>query len=675
MMFLVMKMNDLSKLTTSTNRQVLLESMGLHTLEDVYMHLPYRYDEIKEIWPGGNDGKICVEGHIISTPKIFFKGRFSRLSVKVKIKEEEYNVVIFNRHFLRPHLKMGVVVTIMGKLSDHAITASTMLTKSLDEMGGIYPIYSLKEGITDKQFQKYVNKALMLSASHIVDFTPSEFKEKYHYMNKKDALYEVHNPTQKERIVASLKSLKYEEFLKFQLTMQYIRIQRENEAGEAKVFSHQEINAFLKTLPYHLTKDQQEATKAILRDLEKPTIMYRFLQGDVGSGKTVVSSIGLYANYLAGYQGALMAPTEVLATQHYRTLTQFFKNADIKIALLVGALTPNKKEEIYQALAQGDIDIVVGTHALFQAKVRYKRLGLVITDEQHRFGVKQRKALKDKGKAVDFLVMSATPIPRTLALSLYGDMDVSTIHTMPSGRKPVITKYFQSASMKPFLKELKDYLKAGGQVYVICPAIEDNEDYQMTSAIKIAQGMAKYFEPHYHVGLLHGGLSDQDKNRVMDEFAANKIQILVSTTVIEVGIDVHNANFMVIYDAERFGMSQIHQLRGRVGRGSEQGYCYLLSKATNEEAIERLQFLESHNDGFEISRYDLETRGPGEVLGSRQSGLATFVIGDVFKDFDILEMARDDAIEMIESYYKYDEYQSYIQTIIENIKSANDYMD
>lgn len=341
----------------------------------------------------------------------------------------------------------------------------------------------------------------------------------------------------------------------------------------------------------------------------------------------------------------------------------------------MGALTPNKKEEIYQALAQGDIDIVVGTHALFQAKVRYKRLGLVITDEQHRFGVKQRKALKDKGKAVDFLVMSATPIPRTLALSLYGDMDVSTIHTMPSGRKPVITKYFQSASMKPFLKELKDYLKAGGQVYVICPAIEDNEDYQMTSAIKIAQGMAKYFEPHYHVGLLHGGLSDQDKNRVMDEFAANKIQILVSTTVIEVGIDVHNANFMVIYDAERFGMSQIHQLRGRVGRGSEQGYCYLLSKATNEEAIERLQFLESHNDGFEISRYDLETRGPGEVLGSRQSGLATFVIGDVFKDFDILEMARDDAIEMIESYYKYDEYQSYIQTIIENIKSANDYMD
>lgn len=675
MMSLVMKMNDLSKLTTSTNRQALLESMGLHTLEDVYMHLPYRYDEVKEIWPASEDGKICVEGHVISTPKIFFKGRFSRLSVKVKIKEEEYNVVIFNRHFLRPHLTMGVVVTIMGKLSGHAITASTMLTKSLDEMGGIYPIYSLKEGITDKQFQKYVNKALMISSDHIVDFTPSEYKEKYHYMNKKDALYEVHNPTQKERIVESLKSLKYEEFLKFQLTMQYIRVQRENEAGEAKVFSHQDINAFLKTLPYHLTKDQQEATKAILRDLEKPTIMYRFLQGDVGSGKTVVSSIGLYANYLAGYQGALMAPTEVLAAQHYRTLTQFFKNTDIKIALLVGALTPNKKEEIYQALASGDIDIVVGTHALFQTKVQYKRLGLVITDEQHRFGVKQRKALKDKGKAVDFLVMSATPIPRTLALSLYGDMDVSTIHSMPSGRKPVITKYFRSSSMKPFLKELKDYLESGGQVYVICPAIEDNEDYQMTSAIKIAQGMANYFEPHYHVGLLHGALSDQDKNSVMEKFAANQIQILVSTTVIEVGIDVHNANFMVIYDAERFGMSQIHQLRGRVGRGSKQGYCYLLSKTTNEEAIERLQFLESHNDGFEISRYDLETRGPGEVLGSRQSGLATFVIGDVFKDFDILEMARDDAVEMIESYYKYDEYQSYMQTIIENIKSANDYMD
>ena len=666
-----MKMNDLSKLTTSTNRQALLESMGLHTLEDVYMHLPYRYDEVKEIWPASEDGKICVEGHVISTPKIFFKGRFSRLSVKVKIKEEEYNVVIFNRHFLRPHLTMGVVVTIMGKLSGHAITASTMLTKSLDEMGGIYPIYSLKEGITDKQFQKYVNKALMISSDHIVDFTPSEYKEKYHYMNKKDALYEVHNPTQKERIVESLKSLKYEEFLKFQLTMQYIRVQRENEAGEAKVFSHQDINAFLKTLPYHLTKDQQEATKAILRDLEKPTIMYRFLQGDVGSGKTVVSSIGLYANYLAGYQGALMAPTEVLAAQHYRTLTQFFKNTDIKIALLVGALTPNKKEEIYQALASGDIDIVVGTHALFQTKVQYKRLGLVITDEQHRFGVKQRKALKDKGKAVDFLVMSATPIPRTLALSLYGDMDVSTIHSMPSGRKPVITKYFRSSSMKPFLKELKDYLESGGQVYVICPAIEDNEDYQMTSAIKIAQGMANYFEPHYHVGLLHGALSDQDKNSVMEKFAANQIQILVSTTVIEVGIDVHNANFMVIYDAERFGMSQIHQLRGRVGRGAHKSTCILISDAENETAVERFRVICETTNGFKIAEADLAARGPGDFLGNRQHGLPELRIASLQNDIKAMQVARDEAAALITKDPALSDYPLLLSAARELFRKAN----
>ena len=403
--------------------------------------------------------------------------------------------------------------------------------------------------------------------------------------------------------------------------------------------------------------------------------MYRFLQGDVGSGKTVVSSIALYANYLAGYQGALMAPTEVLAVQHYKTLSHYFRNTDIKLALLTGTLSLKEKENIYKCLENHEVDVIIGTHALFQEKVNYHKLGLVITDEQHRFGVEQRKALKDKGKNSDFMVMSATPIPRTLALTLFGDMDVSTIKTKPTGRLETRTVYYFGKSVKPFLKELKDYLASLGQVYVICPMIEENEDQSLKSAEQVYQAMSKYFNGQYQIGLLHGHLKDEEKNKVMDDFSSNRIQILVSTTVIEVGIDVKNANMMIIYDADRFGLSQIHQLRGRVGRGTIQGRCFLLSNSKKEETIERLRFLESHSDGFEISEYDLALRGPGEVLGDKQSGMPSFVLGDLVKDYKILETARNDAIKIIEDYYKYDEYKQYIEKIIENIKSGNEYID
>lgn len=666
-------MNELKKITSSNNRILLLNESHIHTLTDLILHLPYRYEEIEEEWIEG-DGPICVEGIVCGSAKNAYYGRMSRLIVPISIRGKVYQVTIFNRHFLIQYLLMDRRVTIIGKKEGNRITASQIVTKTLDQQRGLHPVYSLKEGLTNKVFSNYVKKAFDL-ISEIDDFIPEDYKQKYHFQSKLKALKEIHFPSSKESLVKAMKMFKYEEFLKFQLTMQYIKIQREQEIGLSKRFSINDINDYLSSLPFHLTDDQQQAVKDILKDLAKPIIMYRFLQGDVGSGKTVVSSIALYANYLAGYQGALMAPTEVLAVQHYKTLSHYFRNTDIKLALLTGTLSLKEKENIYKCLENHEVDVIIGTHALFQEKVNYHKLGLVITDEQHRFGVEQRKALKDKGKNSDFMVMSATPIPRTLALTLFGDMDVSTIKTKPTGRLETRTVYYFGKSVKPFLKELKDYLASLGQVYVICPMIEENEDQSLKSAEQVYQAMSKYFKGHYQIGLLHGHLKDEEKNKVMDDFSSNRIQILVSTTVIEVGIDVKNANMMIIYDADRFGLSQIHQLRGRVGRGTIQGRCFLLSTSKKEETIERLRFLESHSDGFEISEYDLSLRGPGEVLGDKQSGMPSFVLGDLVKDYKILETARNDAIKIIEDYYKYDEYKQYIEKTIENIKSGNEYID
>ena len=656
-------MEELKKITTSQNRIDLLHASSIDTLEDIIYHYPYKYDEVTEIWPPVED-KCCVEGVIISSPKVFYKGRFSRMTFNVSIKGNDYIVTIFNRHFLRPHLTPNRIITLQGKVEGNRFTASNILLKNLDQLSGITPVYSLKDGLTSHAFSQYVKKVLGMNIP-IEDSLPIEIRETVDLMSKKEALYAVHFPMNHEQLQKAIKTLKYEEFLNFELALSYRKMQREQEVGYAKDFSLDEVNAFIHTLPFKLTKDQKQSAKDILLDLHNPTIMYRFLQGDVGSGKTIVAAIGLYANYLSGYQGALMAPTEVLATQHYSKLKKTFEAYDMTIALLTGSLTLKEKKEIYEGLESGAIDLVIGTHALFQESVHYKKLGFVVTDEQHRFGVKQRKALKQKGEGVDFLVMSATPIPRTLAMSLYGDMDVSSIETRPEGRKPILTKYFEGSSMKPFLKQLKDYLAQGGQCYVICPLIEDNEDLPLKSALTIYEAMSSYFKGHYQTGLLHGSLKDEEKNAVMQDFKDNKIQILVSTTVVEVGVDVPNANMMVIYNAERFGLSSIHQLRGRIGRGNQQGYCFLLSEAQDEPAKERLHYLEEHDDGFEISQYDLKTRGPGELLGDKQSGLPAFMMGDIFKDMNILEETRRYAIKMIHDYYKYGEYENYIEMIPE----------
>lgn len=670
-------MNDIQQLRTTQKRYDILEQMNIKTLDDLIEHYPYRYEIIEETYPNEQDDHILIEGKIISPTKIFFKGKMSRMSFSIEDRYQHiYQVTIFNRHFLRQYLKLSTIITVIGKAHQDKITATDIKIKPLNEIKGIQPVYSIKEGLTQKSFQQYIKKALHIKSNDIETFVPEEYIIKHQLIHKETALWNIHCPTCQEDIKQALKYLKYEEFLKFQLTMQMVKQFRNQEAGIAKKIDSTLLQTFILSLPFHLTKDQQTSTKEIIHDLMKPQMMYRFLQGDVGSGKTVVSSIALYANYLAGYQGTLMAPTEILARQHYTTLLSFFKNTNVRVALLTGSLSLKEKEKLYEQISSGELDIIVGTHALFQKKVSYHNLGFVITDEQHRFGVEQRKALKNKGNQVDFLIMSATPIPRTLAILMYGDMDISTIKTMPSGRKEIITKYIPASTMKPILSHLKEYLQSGGQCYAICPLVEESDMIEAKSASQIAEAMQRYFKKSYKVGLLHGQMKDEEKDKVMEAFLKNEVQILVSTTVVEVGVDVKNANMMVIYNAERFGMSQLHQLRGRVGRGNQQAYCYLMSSQKSKEAVERLKYMEKSHDGFEISMYDLKMRGPGEVLGNKQSGLPTFLVADIFKDFPILTVAREDAMAILQQYQKKKEYTYLISKIQEKLKeNNNEYID
>lgn len=667
---------NLEVLKIHKNRIQLLNQMSIYTVKDLILHYPYRYEEILET-PLHDSQKVIIEAILIDVPKVYYHGKLSRLSFHCDYQGQNIAVTIFNRHFLKKNMTIGMPLTIIGKYDQKksSITASDIKLKSLKDISGIAPVYSLKDGMTQKSFQGYIFKALNFYKHHIDNIIPDFLCEKYNLVNREDALWKIHFPQTRSDVISSLRYLKYEEFFQFQLTMQYLKLNRTQDVGVSKLIDIEKVNQFIQKLPFQLTKDQESVVHDILIDLTSHKLMYRFVQGDVGSGKTVVAAIGLYANYLAGYQGAMMAPTEILAMQHYHSLMKLFQKTKVRIVLLTGKLSLKEKKEIYQKIEEGQVDIVVGTHALFQDKVQYHRLGLVITDEQHRFGVEQRKALKNKGVRVDFLIMSATPIPRTLAISLFGDMDVSTIHTMPQGRKPVITKFVKGTSMKPILSDLKNYLSKGGQCYVVCPLVSESQSIEGRNATDISHAMAAYFKDTYRVGLVHGQMSDEEKNQMMSDFKQNKIQILVSTTVIEVGVDVANANMMVIYNAERFGLSQLHQLRGRVGRSKQQGYCYLLSDALQDEQRERLQFLETHDDGFEVSEYDLKLRGPGDLLGNKQSGLPTFMIGDVFKDYHILETTRKDAYDVLKNHLNDEKVQKLLTQIKNNLTKNNEYID
>ena len=627
----------------------LLSKIGINTVDDLVCHYPFRYEFlVRGNLAETNDGDhIIIDGKIESSPILVrFKAGLNKMNFRLVTASGVVGVSIFNRAFLKSQLTVGTTVTVIGKFDKpkNVITASEIKMESLSNKVKIEPVYHLTSGLTNKNMALYINMALLSQSKEIHDSIPLKYQEKYNFSNKRMALNIVHNPPSKEKLKEAMIRLKYEELFEFMFKINYLKEEnKKSNSGIARSIDKTKVEEFISKLPYELTKDQNTAVNTIIKDLESKSRMNRLLQGDVGSGKTIVSFIAMYANYLSGYQSALMAPTEILATQHFSNLKDIFKDYNLNMALLTGSTSKKEKDLIYEELKNGDIDIIVGTHALIQDDVTYYNLGLVITDEQHRFGVNQRANLQNKGQKPDTLYMSATPIPRTYALTIYGDMDVSTIKTRPKGRKKIKTVVKTNKEIKDVLEMMYEELKQGHQIYVIAPLIEESENSDLTNVNDLKEKMTLAFGSKYKIDLVHGKMASAAKELIMNEFLQNKVQILISTTVIEVGVDVPNATMMVIFNAERFGLSTLHQLRGRVGRSELQSSCILIS----DNDTKRLEIMENTNDGFEISEEDFKLRGHGDLFGTKQSGDMTFKIADLKADYKILLQAREDSLEYL----------------------------
>lgn len=627
----------------------LLNKIGIQTVEDLVTHYPFRYEVLKrsDIKSAGEGDRIVVDGKIESIPILLrFKGGLNKLNFRLVTSSGVVGVSIFNRAFLKPNLTIGSNIIVIGKFDKqkNIVTASDIKFGLLTNQEKIEPVYHCTSGLTNKNIASYINGAIMLHGKEIPDYIPEKYLEKYQFSNKRTALNIVHNPPSLEKLKEASIRLKYEELFAFMFKINYLKEQNHKEKlGIKREINLEEVEQFIQKLPFELTKDQEKATKEIIKDLNSKNRMNRLLQGDVGSGKTIVAILAMYANYLSGYQSALMAPTEILATQHFHNVKELFKKTKIEVALLTGSMTKKEKQEIYKELKDGKIDMVIGTHALIQEEVTYQNLGLVITDEQHRFGVNQRANLKNKGIMPDVLYMSATPIPRTYALTIYGDMDVSIIKQMPKGRMPVKTYVKTEDEIKEVLEMMYEELQQSHQIYVIAPLIEESENSDLTTVNELRDKMNLAFGSKYKIDLIHGKMASGAKDLIMGEFAQNKVNILISTTVIEVGVDVPNASMIVIFDANRFGLSTLHQLRGRVGRGNVESKCILISNTDTE----RLHIMEKTNDGFLISEEDFKLRGHGDLFGTKQSGDMAFKIANVRQDYKILVQARDDSYEYL----------------------------
>ena len=572
----------------------------------------------------------------------FFRGKMNRLTFRCNVQNKIVKVVIFNRAFLKQNIIIGKEVTIIGKYDPkkETIVATNIRLGNLNKVE-IEPVYHLCKGITSKQMNAFIKKALSVVKEN--NNIPKELISKYNLMSEDEAIRIIHNPKDEESLKTALKTLKYEEIFTYMKNIKLLKIKNEvHKDVYKKEVSLNMVNDFINSLPFKLTSDQEKIVFKMLDEICGDTLMNRLLQGDVGSGKTIVAFIISYALYTGGYQTSFMAPTEVLARQHYKNACDLFKDTNFKVGLLTGKMTLKEKRKVYEKIEKNEIDMLIGTHALISDKVVWNNLGLVITDEQHRFGVNQRQTLKNKGLNVEVLMMSATPIPRTYALTIYGDTDTSSIKTKPSGRIPVITKVKKEDEIKDVLEGIYKALKNQNQVYVIAPMIEENDDSNYANVYDLKRKFNLAFK-NYNVEVLHGKMTNEEKEKVMDEYAKGNIDILISTTVIEVGVDVKNATVMVIFDADRFGLSTLHQLRGRVGRNSLQSYCYLIS----DKDTKRLKIMEEENDGYKISEADFKLRGQGDLFGSRQSGTLSFKLSDVRKDYDLLVKVRDDVNELV----------------------------
>ena len=643
-----------------------LKALNLYTKDDVINYFPYRYNvytpvKLREC----SEGDTCtITGYVESVAKVFFiRKNLNKLSFAFNTGSELVNVTIFNRAYLKPNIRIKSYISVIGKYNrkSNIFMASdiklTPITKTVIE-----PVYHLNQGIKRSNFKKLVDEILD-NTVEIKSNVPDYLIEKYNFINKKEAVTNVHKPKDINSLKKADLHLIYEELFTFMLKVSYLKEKNASDGKfNIKSFDEDKVNNFISSLPFSLTDGQMQAVDDIKGDFLSKKKMNRLILGDVGSGKTIVSFIALYMNMLAGYQGVLMAPTEILAVQHFNNMVGLFGDK-LNIQLLTSSTKKGERNKILQNLKNGETQVLIGTHSLLNDELVYNNLGLVITDEQHRFGVNQRQTLQEKGKDVDVLYMSATPIPRTLALTIYGDMDITEIRTKPGGRKEIVTKIFKNSELKNVLEKMLDEIKAGHQIYVVAPLIDDEEDEKMNvTSLKDKFDVA--FNGMVPTGLLHGKMKPNQKDEVMNSFKNGDTKILISTTVIEVGVDVKNATMMVIFNAERFGLATLHQLRGRVGRNDMQSYCYLIS----DYDAERLKVLEESNDGFYISEQDFKLRGGGDIFGIRQSGEQSFKIANLNRDYKILMQCKSDAEEFLKS-KNLDDYKVQ-KEILENLTIA-----
>jgi len=647
-----------------------LHRNSIYDCFDMINKFPSRYDifQLTSLKDVIDNQRATLEGKVSSVAVVsYIRKNFTRLSFKVVIEDREFKVSIFNREFLKNKLEIGTDIVITGTI-DRLVNTFSAATLKLKKnfKNEIEPIYNL-DGISDNQFNKLVKLSMEEYGHLIQDELPKKLIVKYRLIRYDELLRIVHNPVTMADMEKIDRRIKYEELFKFQFKMQYLRLKNKSKKNAIKKYNIDHVKLFIGRLPFELTKDQKRATNEIIKDVKSPYVMNRLLQGDTGSGKTVVAAITMFCVLSAGYQVALMAPTEILAKQHYKTMKKYFEGTPYTVIYLSGKLSLAERKEKLRIIMQDTSILVVGTHALFSEDVRYNNLGYVITDEQHRFGVNQRRKLREKGFNPDVLYMSATPIPRTLAISLFGDMDITSIHEKPKDRIVVETKLFSNNQIDLVYLLIDEQLRLGHQVYVVSPLILESETLDLSNAQKVYSELRKKFS-EYEVGIIHSKIKQDDKDQVMEDFNNNKINLLVSTTVIEVGVDVPNATLMVVLDSDRFGLSQLHQLRGRIGRSNLKSYCLLVYKE-NSESKDRLEILEKTDDGFLLSEEDLKIRGPGDFFGYRQSGDLKFKRASIVDDLKILEVAKEDALEILKDSktYREDQYKyiyNYLKTVI-----------
>ena len=625
------------------------KKLGIETVEDLLLYFPFRYEDFKsKNVLDLEDGEKAVVSGLVATPANvqYYGYKRNRLRFTIKQGELVLAVSFFNQPYLADKIELGQTVAVFGKWdkAKGALTGMKLLAQVEDDL---QPVYRLSQGVSQSALVKVIKTAFEAGLDQLLEENlPQILMDKYHLLSRRQAVRAMHFPKDLEEYKQALRRVKFEELLFFQLQLQVLK-EENRSVGQGIVLDWDEkkLKALQASLPFALTEAQERSLSEILADMRSPYHMNRLLQGDVGSGKTVVAGLAMYAAVTAGKQAALMVPTEILAEQHLQSLTSLFSN--LRILLLTGSLKAAERRERLDLIKSGQVDLVVGTHALIQEGVHFHDLGLVIIDEQHRFGVAQRRILREKGQNPDVLMMTATPIPRTLAITAFGDMDVSIIDQMPAGRKEIITRWVKHQQLNLVLDWLVKEIQKGSQAYVISPLIEESEALDLKNAIALEEELIAYFGDRVRIALLHGKMKGEEKEAIMQAFKQGEIDLLVSTTVIEVGVNVPNATVMIIMDADRFGLSQLHQLRGRVGRGDKQSYAVLVANPKTESGKRRMKIMTETTNGFVLAEEDLKLRGSGEIFGTRQSGIPEFQVANLIEDYPILEEARKVAVQVV----------------------------